>query len=168
MHGIIPRTRRALADVSMNPDTGDARRQPRYTVREPCRAKIDLDIKRIGAIRTRVVRPLIGGVAVEFIFDKDKDRRLIGTLRHVLNEFASTSHRASDRHSGRRLPPRRARDRPARPTALSGRRPATIRRAFTNPKGFRNTAATGVRDPGVGDSDACGRAAAPRGVTATP
>ncbi len=78
----------------MNPDTGEARRQPRYTVREPCPAIIELDIKRIGTIRTRVVRPLIGGVAVECIFDKDKDRRLIGTLWHVLNEFASTSHRA--------------------------------------------------------------------------
>ena len=113
----------------MNPDTGEARRQPRYTVREPCRAIIDgreytgavvnmsvsgaathldveleaepeigtlieLDIKRIGTIHTRVVRPLIGGVAVEFIFDKDKDRLLIGAVWHVLNEFASTSHRA--------------------------------------------------------------------------
>ena len=113
----------------MNRDPGDTRRQPRYTVREPCRAIIDrheyigavvnmsvsgaavhldveleaepeigttieLDIKRIGTIHTRVVRPLIGGVAVEFIFDKDKDRLLIGAVWHVLNEFASTSHRA--------------------------------------------------------------------------
>ena len=57
-------------------------------------AIIELDIKRIDTICTRVVRPLIGGVAVEFIFDKDKDRSLIGSLWHVLNEFASTSHRA--------------------------------------------------------------------------
>ena len=113
----------------MDPGTGNKRRQPRYTVREPCRAIIDgreytgavvnmsvsgaathldveleaepeigtlieLDIKRIGMIHTRVVRPLIGGIAVEFIFDKDKDRRLIGALWHVLNEFASTSQRA--------------------------------------------------------------------------
>ena len=112
----------------MNPDTGEMRRHPRHTVREPCRTKmgnheyvgavvnmslsgaavllevelevepeigaiIELDVDRIGTIHTKVVRPLIGGIAVEFIFDKDKDRLLIGTLWHVLNDFADESHR---------------------------------------------------------------------------
>ena len=91
----------------MNPDTGDMRRHPRYTVREPCRVIIEsreytgavvdisvsgaavhldveleaepeigtiieLDVERIGTIRTRVVRPLIGGIAVEMIAGRIK------------------------------------------------------------------------------------------------
>ena len=54
---------------------------------------IELEIQRIGTIRTRVVRPLIGGIAVEFIFDKDKDRRPIVSLWNVLNDYSPTSNR---------------------------------------------------------------------------
>ena len=51
-------------------------------------AFIELHIKRIGMIRTRVVRRLIGGVAVEFLFNPAHDRVLIAKLWKVLNEYA--------------------------------------------------------------------------------
>ena len=54
---------------------------------------IELDIKRIGMIRTRVVRTLIGGVAVEFLFNPTTDRALIAKLWKVLNEYASGAGR---------------------------------------------------------------------------
>ena len=54
---------------------------------------IELDIKRIGMIRTRVVRSLIGGVAVEFLFNPTTDRVLIAKLWKVLNEYASGAGR---------------------------------------------------------------------------
>lgn len=54
---------------------------------------IELDIKRIGMIRTRVVRTLIGGVAVEFLFNPTTDRVLIAKLWKVLNEYASGAGR---------------------------------------------------------------------------
>ncbi len=51
-------------------------------------AVIELHIRRIGMIRTRVVRRLIGGVAVEFLFNPADDRALIARLWKVLNEYA--------------------------------------------------------------------------------
>ncbi len=51
-------------------------------------AVIELHIRRIGMIRTRAVRSLIGGVAVEFLFNPADDRALIARLWKVLNEYA--------------------------------------------------------------------------------
>ena len=48
---------------------------------------VELQIKRIGKVRTRVVRPLHGGFAVEFLFDPTQDRQLIARLWKVLNEY---------------------------------------------------------------------------------
>ena len=55
---------------------------------------IELQADRIGRIQTRVVRSLVGGVAVEFLFDPDKDRALIAALWRVLNEYAPSAGRA--------------------------------------------------------------------------
>ncbi len=52
---------------------------------------IEFQIQRIGRIRTRVVRPLVGGVAVEFLFDPVEDRDIIARLWKVLNEYSSAS-----------------------------------------------------------------------------
>ena len=54
---------------------------------------IELQIERIGKIRTRVVRSLIGGVAVEFLFNPAHDRALIAKLWKVLNEYAPSAGR---------------------------------------------------------------------------
>ena len=59
---------------------------------------IELHIKRIGMIRTRVVRPLIGGVAVEFLFNPAHDRALIAKLWKVLNEYAPSAGPVSYTH----------------------------------------------------------------------
>ena len=55
----------------------------------PAWKPMELFIERIGRIQTNVVRPLIGGVAVEFTLDRDKDRDLIDTLWRVLDEYAA-------------------------------------------------------------------------------
>ncbi len=55
---------------------------------------IELHIQRIGMIRTRAVRSLIGGVAVEFLFNPAEDRALITRLWKVLNEYAPSAGRA--------------------------------------------------------------------------
>ena len=60
-------------ELDLNPDLG---------------TMIELHIKRIGMIRTRVVRTLIGGIAVEFLFNPTDDRVLIAKLWKVLNEYA--------------------------------------------------------------------------------
>ena len=65
-------------ELDVNPDPG---------------AIIELDITRIGMIRTRVVRSLIGGVAVEFLFNPTTDRALIAKLWKVLNEYAPSAGR---------------------------------------------------------------------------
>lgn len=54
---------------------------------------IELDVRRIGLVRTRAVRTLIGGIAVEFLFNPADDRALIAKLWKVLNEYASSSGR---------------------------------------------------------------------------
>ena len=54
---------------------------------------VNLRIQSIGLIRTRVVRPLLGGLAVEFLFDREKDRALVATVWEVLNEFKPTADR---------------------------------------------------------------------------
>ncbi len=56
-------------------------------------AIIELEIRRIGLIRTRAVRTLVGGVAVEFLFNPTDDRALIAKLWKVLNEYASSADR---------------------------------------------------------------------------
>ena len=52
---------------------------------------VELQIQRIGMLRTRTVRSLIGGVAVEFLFNPADDRALIAKLWKVLNEYSSGS-----------------------------------------------------------------------------
>ncbi len=54
---------------------------------------IEFQVQRIGRIRTRVVRALVGGVAVEFLFDPTQDRDIIARLWKVLNEYSSASGR---------------------------------------------------------------------------
>ncbi len=56
-------------------------------------AIIELHVQRIGMIRTRAVRSLIGGVAVEFLFNPADDRALIARLWKVLNEYATSGSR---------------------------------------------------------------------------
>ena len=58
-----------------------------------------LNIERIGQIQAKVVRPIIGGVAIEFVLDRDKDSTLIDILTRVFNEYASTAGSASGRPS---------------------------------------------------------------------
>ena len=48
---------------------------------------VELQVKRIGKVNTRVARPLDGGFAVEFLFDPAQDRQLIARLWKVLNEY---------------------------------------------------------------------------------
>ena len=48
---------------------------------------VELQVKRIGKFRTRVVHPLNDGFAVEFLFDPARDRQLITRLWKVLNEY---------------------------------------------------------------------------------
>ena len=57
-------------------------------VQPPPGAVMELKIDRIGVIQTKVVRPLVGGVGLEFIFDRTRDRSMVATLFRVLNEFA--------------------------------------------------------------------------------
>ena len=52
---------------------------------------VELQVQRIGRIRTRVVRPLVGGMAVEFLFDPAQDRDIIARLWKVLNEYSPAS-----------------------------------------------------------------------------
>ncbi len=52
---------------------------------------LELQVQRIGRLRTRAVRTLVGGLAVEFLFDPLEDRELIAKLWNVLNEFSSAS-----------------------------------------------------------------------------
>ncbi len=52
---------------------------------------IELEIQRVGLIRTRVVRALIGGFAVEFLFSPADDKSLIANLWRVLNEYSPNS-----------------------------------------------------------------------------
>ena len=54
---------------------------------------VELRIQSIGLIRTRMVRPLLGGLAVEFLFDPEKDRALIATVWEVLNEYKPSADR---------------------------------------------------------------------------
>ena len=54
---------------------------------------VKLQVRRIGGVRTRVVHPLIGGLAVEFLFDPEQDRELIDRLWKVLNEYSPCSGR---------------------------------------------------------------------------
>jgi len=54
-------------------------------------AIVELQVQRIGRIRTQAVRSLVGGLAVEFLFDPQEDRELIAKLWKVLNEFSSAS-----------------------------------------------------------------------------
>ena len=60
-------------------------------IQPPPDTVMSLAIDRIGSIETKVVRSLVGGVAVEFVFEANRDRLLIATLFRVLNEFAGTS-----------------------------------------------------------------------------
>ncbi len=57
-------------------------------------AIVELQMPRVGLIRTRVVRPLIGGIAVELLFNPTEDRALIAKLWRVLNEYAPAAERA--------------------------------------------------------------------------
>ena len=54
-------------------------------------AIVELQVRRIGRLRTRAVRSLIGGLAVEFLFDPSEDRALIAKLWKVLNENSPAS-----------------------------------------------------------------------------
>ena len=54
---------------------------------------LKLQFQRIGGVRTRVVHPVVGGLAVEFLFDPEEDRELIDRLWKVLNEYAPCSVR---------------------------------------------------------------------------
>ena len=49
---------------------------------------VELQVQCIGKISTRVVRPLVGGMAVEFLFDPTQDRDIITRLWKVLNEYS--------------------------------------------------------------------------------
>ena len=54
---------------------------------------VEFQVQRIGRIRTRVVRPLVDGMAVEFLFDPTQDRDMIARLWKVLNEYSpAASH----------------------------------------------------------------------------
>ncbi len=57
---------------------------------------VDLQIQGIGLIHTRMVRPLIGGLAVEFLFDREKDRALIATIWKLLNEYKPSAGRMNE------------------------------------------------------------------------
>ena len=56
-------------------------------------AIVKLQVQRIGGVRTRVAHPVVGGFAVEFLFDPEKDREVIDRLWKVLNEYAPCSGR---------------------------------------------------------------------------
>ena len=62
-------------------------------------AIIELQVRRIGRLRTRAVHSLIDGLAVEFLFDPTEDRVLIAMLRKGFNE----SSPASGYHFARKL-----------------------------------------------------------------
>ena len=54
---------------------------------------VELQVQRIGRVHTRVVRPLVDGMAVEFLFDPTQDRDMIARLWKVLNEYSpAASH----------------------------------------------------------------------------
>ncbi|MFP6745125.1 MAG: hypothetical protein VCB77_08070 [Alphaproteobacteria bacterium] len=54
-------------------------------------AIIELQVRWIGRLRTRAVRSLIDGLAVEFLFDPTEDRALIAKLMKVLNKYSPAS-----------------------------------------------------------------------------
>jgi hypothetical protein len=54
-------------------------------------AIVELQVQRIGRLSTRAVRSLVGGLAVEFLFDPTEDRALIAKLWKVLSEISPAS-----------------------------------------------------------------------------
>ena len=48
---------------------------------------VELQVKRIGKVNTRVARPLDGGFAVEFLLDPAQDRQAIAPPLKVLNGY---------------------------------------------------------------------------------
>ena len=48
---------------------------------------VTLDIKRIGRVLAKVVRPLFNGIAVEFCIDRDTEDHLVAALMHVLDDY---------------------------------------------------------------------------------
>ncbi len=49
--------------------------------------KIDLYLDRIGMLKTKIVRLYPGGIGVEFDMDTERDKRLIATLKRVIDEY---------------------------------------------------------------------------------
>ncbi len=48
---------------------------------------VTLDIKRVGRVPAKVVRPLFNGIAVEFDIDRDAEDQLVGALIQALGGY---------------------------------------------------------------------------------
>ena len=94
-HAIVDGREYRGSVVTMSMDGAAILMNVRLEEQPPAWKPMELNIERIGQIRAKVVRPIIGGVAIEFILDRDKDRTLIDILVRVLNEYAGTAGGAS-------------------------------------------------------------------------
>ena len=56
-------------------------------IQPPAGTPLLLYIERIGRLRTKIVRPINDGVAVEFGIDHRKDRDLVAGLARVLSDY---------------------------------------------------------------------------------
>ena len=68
--------------------TGAAVLLDQQEVQPPDGSIMELSIEQIGRIESKIVRPLLGGFAVEFILNKDKDTHLVDALDRALDEYA--------------------------------------------------------------------------------
>ena len=59
----------------------------RLEIQPPKGTKIDLYLDRIGMLRTKIVRLYPGGIGVEFDMEQERDKRLIATLKRVIDEY---------------------------------------------------------------------------------
>ena len=70
--------------------TGAAVLLDQLEVQPPDGSIMELSIQQIGRIEFKILRRLLGGFAVEFILNKDKDTHLVDALDRVLNEHAGS------------------------------------------------------------------------------
>ncbi len=75
------------AVVDMSVGGAAVRLEVQLEVQPASDTQMQLQIDGIGRLRTRVVRPLLDGVAVEFTIDPRKEGHLLAALRQVLSNY---------------------------------------------------------------------------------
>ena len=77
----------AVVDLSVG---GAAIRMEVHSLVQPeAGTPVAIDIKRIGRIPAKVMRPTIDGFAVAFHIDLDKEKHLFAALKQILDDYRS-------------------------------------------------------------------------------